>query len=184
MAAISTFKSKVIGGGARANQFEIILTTPPAIAGLAANLANFSFMCNASELPGSIIETAPLMFRGRTVKFAGERQFADWSITIINDTTFKLHEAMETWMATFDNVVTGAGILSGYTSTFTVNQLDRNKNTLHSYEMQEAWPVNISPVELKFDANNQIETFQVTFAYQKWKSMTGSSIIAGADAAS
>lgn len=37
-------------------------------------------------------------FRGRILKVAGDRTFDPWTITIINDTDFKLRHSFEKWM--------------------------------------------------------------------------------------
>jgi len=34
------------------------------------------------------------------------------------------------------------------------------------------WPASVSPIELGWDQNDQIEEFDVTFAYQWWESRT------------
>ena len=38
-------------------------------------------------------------FRGRQLKMAGDRTFETWTATIINDTDFKIRNAIETWMS-------------------------------------------------------------------------------------
>ena len=63
-----------------------------------------------------------------------------------------------------------------YQADLSVIQYDRNNLALKSYKFVDAFPIDISPIELEFSKNNQIESFQVTLAYQYWVSnTTGSS---------
>ena len=55
-------------------------------------------MCEAASLPGSTFGIIPVPFRGRILKMAGDRTFAEWNTTIINDTGFEIRDAIERWM--------------------------------------------------------------------------------------
>ena len=62
MANLSDFKSQLIGGGARANQFRVELSFPN-FAGLGAVAGQRAqFLCNAAQLPGSIVEEIPVPY--------------------------------------------------------------------------------------------------------------------------
>ena len=82
---VDDFKSKLRGGGARANLFRCTINFP-AYAGGDAELT--SFLCKAAQLPQSSVSQFSVPFRGRELKVAGERTFDNWSVTIINDTDF------------------------------------------------------------------------------------------------
>jgi hypothetical protein len=81
---ISDFKSKLIGGGARPNLFEVNVTFP---AGINLNLqgdganwnsetqSRFTFLCKAAALPASNVAPIDVPFRGRILKVAGDRTF-------------------------------------------------------------------------------------------------------------
>lgn len=164
--SILNFKAALIGGGARANQFRVTLNFPTFVAGTAAaNKAQF--LCEAASLPGQTIGIAPLMYRGREVKLAGERRFDNWSISVINDTDFDIHNAFESWMQQINNKQENSGLTNplSYTVNMNVEQLDRNGITLKKYTFQDAWPVAISPIALSFNDNDNVERFSVEIAY-------------------
>ena len=97
---IDSFKSKLIGGGARPNLFEVELQFP---GGLGEDLNKTAaeearFMVKAANLPASNINVIDVPFRGRNLKIAGDRTFDVWTITVINDTTFNIRNAFELWM--------------------------------------------------------------------------------------
>jgi hypothetical protein len=166
MSSIDEFKSNLIGGGARANQYRVIMTTPPAITtGLDINRA--SFLCKATSLPGQTIGEVPVAFRGRTLYLAGDREFETWTTTVINDTDFMVRNAMERWMNGINDLDENTGLVnvSDYTAQITVEQLDRDNNILKQYILKNVWPTAVTAIELSYDTANEIETFDVTWRY-------------------
>jgi len=164
--SILAFKAALIGGGARANQFRVTLNFPTFVNG--TNAATKSqFLCEAASIPGQSIGIAPLMYRGRPIKLAGERTFDNWQVTCINDTDFGIHNAMESWMQSINSKSENSGLVNPlvYTTSMQVEQLDRNGVVLKKYTFQDAWPINISPIQLSFSDNDNVERFSVEFAY-------------------
>jgi len=166
MASIDDFKSNLIGGGARANQYRVIMTTPPAITTL-LDINRASFLVKATSLPGQTISEIEVQFRGRQLYLAGDRTFETWTTTIINDTDFMVRNAMERWMNGINNLDENTGLtnVSDYTAQLTVEQLDRDDNILKSYVLRNCWPTAITPIELSYDTVSDIETFDVTWRY-------------------
>ena len=169
MASIDDFKSNLIGGGARANQYRVILTAPPAITtgleGVGFNRA--SYLVKATSLPGQTISEIEVQFRGRQLYVAGDRTVEAWTTTFINDTDFMVRNAMERWMSGINDLETGVGLnaVSDYTAQLRVEQLDRDDNILKSYVLKNCWPTAITPIELSYDTVSDIETFDVTWRY-------------------
>ena len=97
MANISDFKANLQGGGARANQFRVVLSFPSYVAGGIVVGQQAQFLCKSAQLPGSTVENVPVNYRGRVVNVAGERTFQPWSVTVLNDTNFSIRNALEQW---------------------------------------------------------------------------------------
>ena len=90
MANINDFKSRLAGGGARANQFRVILPPPVGVVTAGINTEQFSFLCKATSLPGQELTEIAVPFRGRNLYVAGEREFAEWTTMVFNDTDFAI----------------------------------------------------------------------------------------------
>ena len=175
MANIADFKAQMIGGGARPNQFRVELTFPSYVTlGVVAG-QRAQFLCKAAQLPASTIETLPVLYRGRPVNFAGERTFQPWSVTIYNDTSFGIRNALEQWQSGIQNYNTTNGRVNptDYQVDLSVHQLDRNGAIIKSYKFVDAFPTNISAVGLDFETQNAIEQFDVEFQYNFFTSATG-----------
>ena len=178
---IADFKSKLIGGGARPNLFEVELTTLPAsVQGWDAD--TFKFMCKAANMPAQNIASIDVPFRGRTFKVAGDRTIDPWTITVINDEDFRLRRAFEEWseqIAKLDNNL-GTTEPGAYMVNAKVYQLGRgstasskdNSGTsnavLAEYEFVDIFPTNVSQIDLSYDSTDTIEEFTVEFQVQSF----------------
>jgi hypothetical protein len=186
---ISTFKSKLAGGGARPNLFEVKVDFPPGSAianrqgagGGTFQQENFRFLCKAAALPASNIAPIDVPFRGRILKVAGDRTFDTWTVTIINDEDFSHRKAFETWMQNVGQYSDHSGLTKpiDYMGNATVYQLGRAASTAQSssdantnapilaqYQFVDIFPTNISQIDLSYDTSDTIEEFTVEFQVQ------------------
>jgi hypothetical protein len=180
--SLSAFKSRLIGGGARPNLFEVELTTFPDAIAAAWDADTFQFMCKSAALPASNIAQIDGTFRGRIFKVAGDRTVDTWTVTVINDENFGLRYAFEAWvehMARLANNI-GATLPAAYMSNATVYQLGRGKEmssqdnsgnnnvVLAQYNFIDIFPTNVSQIDLSYDNGDQIEEFTVEFQVNSW----------------
>ena len=165
---VERFKSALTNGGARPNQFAVQLSFPTYVASASLAVARAPFLVSVAELPGQTVNPAIVQYRGREVKFVGDRVYAPWTITVLNDAEMSIRNAFEQWMGGMEDYAGKFGRLqpSEYQRDLQVFQLDRNGNALKSYNIANAFPVDLSPVGLDFGANDQISSFTVTFQYQ------------------
>jgi len=192
---ISDFTTRLTGDGARPNLFQVsIPNIPTALNAPNANPAasnpstSLSFLAKSAQLPGSTLGTVPMYYFGREVKFAGNRTFADWTITVVNDENFLIRNSIEVWMNYINSNqgnIRGTGVQSnnfntnqalGYTSDAHVYQYaktggqDGVAGAIKAYDFVGLFPVDLSPIDLDWGSNDSIEEFTVTFAYQYWTS--------------
>ena len=171
---VQEFRSRMEYDGARPNLFKCELTFPTLTQGQGAQTM-FSFMARAAQLPGSTVNQVPQFFMGRELKFAGNRTFTEWTVTIINDEDFIIRDAFEKWMSGMNSHVSnlrnpafikGDG---GYQQDGFVTQLGKTGDTLRRYKFIGMFPIDVSPIELDWGANDTMEEYAVTFAYQWWE---------------
>lgn len=173
MARIDQFRAVLAGGGARPSQFVVSLTFPTWVGAGAAGQAG-QFLVKAASLPASVITPIEVPFRGRIAKVAGERQFANWNVTILNDNDFLVRNALETWSAGVLNHAQTNGIVAPteYTADMYVTQLDRNDAPLKTYRFYNCFPQVVSEIGLDFGNTSTIEEFNVEFSVDYWTSDT------------
>ena len=176
---VTEFRANLVGDGARPNLFQVAMTFPTFSGDVVNSGQALTFLCKAAQLPGSTVGTVPLYYFGRELKFPGNRNFADWTITIINDENFRVRKSFESWMNGINshgsNLRNPTAIgPSGYSVDARVDQFDKSGNILKNYKFVGTFPVDLSPIDLDWGSNDTIEEFTVTLAYQWWESDTTS----------
>ena len=177
---ITDFKSKLTGGGARSNLFEVVLSFPDIAPADVNVLDKARFLVKGANLPASNIAMLEVPFRGRTLKVAGDRSFESWTISVLNDTDFAIRSAFENWMNKINRVSdnTGATDVQSYTADAFVYQLDRNGETLRAYHFYDIFPTSVASIALD-SATSSIEEFTVEFQVLWWEAVKGNSSTAG-----
>ena len=172
--SIQDFKSILQGGGVRPSMFQVEMVFPSSVT-TDTNLVTQegTFLIKAANLPQATVNAINVPFRGRNLKVTGDRIFADWTITVTNDVSFRLRNAFEKWSETCQNMnyVLGANTLNDYYSNAIVRQLDRDGNQLRAYRFEGIWPTKVDAIDLNFDQADTVEEFQVTFAVQYWNAV-------------
>ena len=180
---ISDFKSRLSGGGARPNLFEVELAFPDAVSIANDVLQKSRFLVKAAALPTSTIAPVDIPFRGRILKVAGDRTFETWTVTVINDTDFAIRSAFEKWMNAINKLDDATGLTNPeqYQKDAQVHQLDRDGSTLRSYKFWDIYPTNISTIDLSYETTDTIEEFTVEMQVHWWEAFKGSAANAGGD---
>lgn len=176
---VSQFRSELIADGARPNLFQVEMQFPTfSAAGDASK--KLTFMCKTAALPGSTIGSVTVPYFGREVKLAGNRTFADWSITVLNDEDFLVRKAFERWMGGINThstnlrlstAVSGTVPGGGYTSDPIVTQYGKAGNIIKSYKLIGAFPTDLAQIDLDWSSNDTIEEYTVTLTYQYWQTL-------------
>ena len=153
--------------GARPNLFEVRI---------GALGDNIRFLAKGASLPPSTLGVIDAPYQGRMVKVPGNRTFEPWTVTIYNDIDFAIRNALEEWMNAINSHEGNVGyatVADAYRQGQVV-QLGRDGQILRVYNIMDMFPAELSPIELAFDSNDQIEEFTVTFHYNFWMSVATS----------
>lgn len=168
--SVNEFKSQLVGGGARPTLFQVQITNP--IVGAAD--FKLPFMCKTAALPSSTVGSFPVPFFGRQIKYAGDRQFEPWTVQIINDEDFLIRNAMEAWSNAINTHVSNQRALpQQYKSDAIITQYGKDGSVLRIYNFQGIFPLQISDIQVGWEAQDQIEEFSVTFDYDLWTIVGG-----------
>jgi len=156
-------------GGARPSLFEVNITTPSGVDDIAGQI---QFVCQSAQIPAATVASLDVPYFGRQVKVAGNRTFADWTPTILNDEDFKIRNAMEQWsnkINTFQtNKRVGTNLLSEYRTSAEVTQYSKTGAPLRTYKFVNIFPTEVSTIDLSWETD-AVETFTVTFVYDYWE---------------
>jgi hypothetical protein len=167
---INEIRSQLVLGGARPSLFQVIMNNPVNPAGD----VKMPFMCRATSIPASTIGTIEIPYFGRRIKLAGDRTFAEWSVTIMNDEDFLIRNSMEEWMQSINSHlgnITKFGSASPlqYKENAQVVQFSKTGLPVRQYTFNGMFPIEVGPIELSWESQNEIEVFNVTFQYDFWE---------------
>jgi len=177
---ISAFKSNgLVYGGARPSLFNVFMSVPAGIGLDNVSVDKFRFVCKTAELPESVISSIDVPYFGRKIKVAGERAFADWSVSVINDEDFSVRAMFEAWSNALNRLVSNvrdpAISAEQYKVDLDIVQYGKDGSTLRSYQLIGAFPTQISGIALSWESASAIEEFTVNFAYDYWIPLVESS---------
>ena len=178
--SIDTFREK-LNGGSKANLFRMVIDLEESITGV--DLTNFSVLCKSGAIPAFTLGVIEVPFRGRRIKIPGDRTYGDWTATFVNDDSQNIRKSFDNWLNSIVNVDGEQALRNGtetYRSTITINQLRPDGTIARIYQLYDAFPTDVSAIDLSYDTTDAIQEFTVTFQYHYLD--VGSTSAAGVDA--
>ena len=180
MPNITQFVQNLSGGGARANQFQVQITSAPPAPGLQGEI--FTFLCRSAQIPAQTIGEVAVPYRGRQVFVAGDRTFDAWTTTVFSDAAWSIRGNLEKWSNSMQDMGNWSYGLKGpqdYYGEATVTQMDRNDSAVNKYTLYNLWPQTIDPIDLAYDTNDAVMEFGVTWRFNYMHSQSGGGIVGG-----
>ena len=145
------------------------------------------FHVRALELPPSQVNPIRIPYRGRILKWAGDRLYFPWTIRILDDkgaVPSKLDtvwNAFHNWSNAINDHETnihntpgglGQGGIDDWTADWTIQQVDGDDSNsgdgtvLKEINLMQCWPTTIGPISLDANSVDQLVEFTVTMEYQ------------------
>ena len=167
---IQEIRSQLVLGGARASLFQVQIANPANGAGD----IKVPFMVKAAQIPASTTGVIEVPYFGRKIKVAGDRTFAEWTVTIINDEDFLVRNAMEQWMNSINSHAGnirefGSASPLLYKSNAQITQFSKTGVPIREYTFNGMFPTEVSAIEMAWETTDAIEEFTVTFQYDFWE---------------
>ena len=185
---VSEFLQK-IRQGVKPNMFKVSLNFPGTLKLTADDQDLTDLLCKSAALPASNLGVIEVLFRGRTVKIAGDRTFDTWTATFVNDQDMKIRGLFENWLNQInshaDNTagLVAPSAVTGYMAQIKVDQLekdavalDTSANVVRGYTLHHAFPTSVSQIDLAYDSNDQVSEFTVEFQLSYWTADAASGV--------
>ena len=188
-ASIDTLKSTLSKrqGVAKQNKFSIYMSLPLISinpASILTNLASgggfnpmslindprdISLLCESCSLPGRQITTTEHITNIKAVKKAYGYINDDVTFTFLLTGDYYIKQVFDDWQ---NKVINFDGGTINYkddcVSTVTIQQLGASNIPIYTCNLRNAFPVNVSAVELSNASENSIARVSVTMAYDEW----------------
>ena len=162
---ITDFKNVVQqnGGFAKANRFNVEITAIPGFNG--GSTRDLSFMCESVSIPGKQITTLDYD-NGTRRPIKIPTGVIDDDVTIIFNLTnnYFVKQGFDTWLSKIINQQYLLSYVSEYARDVKISQLDENDNERYVVTLKNAYPFQVSAIELSNSSTDTISTVSVTFA--------------------
>jgi T4-like virus tail tube protein gp19 len=160
---VSNFKANLVNEGARPTLFDVEI---PSVYLLGKNV---NFRCKAAQLPASTLGIIEVPYFGRKIKVPGDRTFAEWTITVINDESFAIRSSLESWSNQINQLIGNQRADPNYKNqNATVTQYAKDGSMLKQYSMVNIWPSEVGAIDLSWETTDSIEEYTVTLQYDYW----------------
>ena len=137
----------------------------------------FRFRCEATELPGKTISTADDQAYGPTTKYAYETGYQDVNLQIICSEDMRERAVFEVWM---ENILNQTNLRQGFSSRAGLSkyynqyasgqvrivQVSSDRRQLALYTLYNAYPIQMSPMNLTWEEQNTYQRFTITMTYR------------------
>ena len=165
---INTFREK-LKGGSKANLFRMEIIPEFTVPGFSAeDSKRANILCKSGAIPAFTLGIIEVPFRGRRIKIPGDRTYADWTATFVNDDNQKTRKYFDAWMNTIVDVDGENALRTGvgsYRCRISINQLRPDGNISRTYDLYDAFPTDVSAIDLSYDTTDAVQEFTVTFQY-------------------
>ena len=149
---------------------------------------NLALQCEAAELPGKTLTTQDVKIYGPTFKVASGVSYADTSLTFLCTNDFYERKLFDRWMEAImptdtNNMRFPKGDKSRYMTNIKIIQYDDFVKQIYAVELLDAFPIGVAPQALSW-GDDAFHRLQISFAYQKYRTIYEGTYDIGAAAAS
>lgn len=167
--SVEQFKANLPLGGVRPTLYDVTMTNPIDPSSDQA----LQFRVQAASIPAATLGIIPVPYFGRQINLAGDRTFAPWPVTVLEDEDFAVRQTLEEWSNAINSMegnvrASGDDNLS-YKSTAQVTQYSKDNHIIRVYQFNGIFPSNVGEIGLGWADYNQLETYQVQFVYDWWE---------------
>ena len=157
-------------GGARSDKYYIEIGTPIGNASLSFSEDEL-ILCNIASFPARNMGETNAWVQGRKLKYPGDSVFDEgWTITFYNTPNHDNRKKFIEWMNNIDTYIDNKHTCfpQDYMVNLKVHQVSCDGSNVASYQFFNAFPSNVSAIDIGSDKINTIEEFTVTFTYSHW----------------
>lgn len=189
---INDFKTQGLTlGGARPTLFQVSVNLPSAVSSSSPGFQQkFAFTCSATTIPASTVGQVPVNYFGRQIKVVGDRTFANWNVSVMNDEDYLVRNAFESWMNALNTHVGNRRIIgsnettpgNSYKTDAIVTHFAKGgpagssgtnsgigvESIIRQYQFVGLFPVELDAMNMDWGSTDTIQTFGVTFSYDYW----------------
>ena len=162
--------SQAFGQGQRSTLFRITGSIPNANTTEQERV----FFIKSGQYPASTIGFIEVPFKGRKIKRPGDRTFAEWSLTVLQDERNNIREDFIGWMTRLNRqvAITGDSVTDSLFPTWSIDALQQDDSVSggQGIELFNCFPTEVGALEFNYETVDTFAEFTVTLQYDYWTS--------------
>lgn len=134
-------------------------------------LGDYSIYTREVPLPGQSLNITPIVIQGSNRNVPMTMDYDPISITFICDSQLKPRIAIQRWMddMIYDKKNYTIAFLDDFKTNIYIEPLTKRNEKIFKIELTDAWPKDMSEVQMGYDNDSQIFEFNATFEYFSWR---------------
>ena len=118
-----------------------------------------------ASLPATTVGVVEVPYQNRKLKVPGDRTFADWTATVINDESYVVRSALLSWQEAitgFTSMASTMGVSTAHRK-IEIQPLKRDGSNDTHIENVYGWPSEIGAIDLSWETVDAVQEYTVTF---------------------
>ena len=159
-------------GGNRAHRYDVQMSWPGAAGGTDNTNSELNrFFVRSDALPASQINPIRIPYRGRVLKYPGDRIFYPWTFRVLDENNAEnrsIWNKFNDWSNGINNYTenTHNDNWEDFTTDWIINQTNADGGVIKTATLIGCWPTVIGPISLDSNAIDTLVEFTVTVEYQ------------------
>lgn len=133
------------------------------------NMEVVGLLCQSISIPQKTLQTFEHKALGVPYRGVHGLNFEPITATFICDGEMEVRKFFEAWLNTIvDSYNNTLHFYDDYTTDIKITLFTREGKVLYQVVLEEAYPMNISNLDLSHNSNNTLLTMSCTFTYKRW----------------
>lgn len=173
MANLTEFRGAIRSGVVRQNKWSVMVNFPT-YAATNETIRQTTLLARTTTTPPSTLGVMEIGWGGRILPVPGDKTFEEFPVTFIGVNDMETRNAFERWHEAINGSSSNTGLsaLIDIVRDLQLDLLDSNDNPTKTYILRDAFPVNISGMEMDSGSMDSFAEFTVTFRYTHLESNT------------
>ncbi len=159
---VENFNNQYIGDYARSNLFLVKIA---GIGSIHGGPDGGGMFVKGASLPETTVGMVEVPYQNRKLKIPGDRTFADWTATVIQDEGYSVRNQLLGWQADITGFSQFTSVLnvSAAHRLIEIQPYNRDGSKAPIVANVYGWPSSIGSVELSWETADAIQEYTVTF---------------------
>ena len=179
--SIETFINN-FNGGNRSHRYDVVMEWPGAVGsgtGPSQGVTELNkFSVRSVALPASQVNPIRIPYRGRILKYPGDRVFYPWTFRVLdmndgeNESIWNKFNQWSNAINNYETTVSSNDWEDFTAPVWKIYQKGADNETIKTATLHDCWPTVVGPISLDANAIDTLVEFTVTVEYQ-WATIEG-----------